>query len=473
MKLTVIGTGVRTPLLMSALARRQSTIDLQEVMLVDLDERKLELIGPLCRYVVETVGGEFRLRWTTDSREALTGAEAVIVTIRAGSEQARVLDERIALEHGVLGQETTGPGGFAMALRSIPAVARYARQMRELCPAAWLLNFTNPAGLVAQGLTAQFPDLKIVGICDSPIGLQREVAAAFGQSAGEVPIRFFGLNHLSWMAEARVDGENVVPRLIQDEQLAAQVPHLSLFEPALLRLVGMLPNEYLYYYYYRERALANIQAAEETRGEQVRRLSTELFRDLDEIGPASHPERAWMRYRRYLQSRHGSYMATETGGSMQRDSNQEREDQVEPSTEGGEGYAGVALDILAAAGAPAEIGRGNPAAAAPSLVANVPNRGAVEGMRDDDVVEVVCRCDSAGLHPLPAGEVPEDALLLMQQVKRYERLTVEAVQTRSRELAIEALMAHPLVGSYPVARSLVNAYLDAHHELVGEWPREL
>jgi 6-phospho-beta-glucosidase len=275
------------------------------------------------------------------------------------------------------------------------------------------------------------------------------------------------------MAEARVDGENVVPRLIQDERLAAQVPHLSLFEPALLRLVGMLPNEYLYYYYYRERALANIQAAEETRSEQVRRLSNDLLRDLDEIGPASHPERAWMRYRRYLQSRHGSYMATETGGSMQRDSNQEREDQAKPSAEGGEGYAGVALDILAAAGAPAEIGRGNPAAAAPSLVANVPNQGAVEGMRDDDVVEVVCRCDSAGLHPLPAGEVPEDALLLMQQVKRYERLTVEAVQTRSRELAIEALMAHPLVGSYPVARSLVNAYLDAHHELVGEWPREL
>ena len=456
MKLTVIGgAGVRTPLLMSALARRQSAIDLREVMLVDLDEQKLALMGPLCRYVAEKAGGQFHLTWTTDAREALTGAGAVITTIRAGSEQARVLDERIALSHGVLGQETTGAAGFAMALRSIPAVAAYARQMQELCPDAWLLNFTNPAGLVVQGLTTHFPDLKIVGICDTPIGLQREVAAAFGRSPGEVPIRFFGLNHLSWMAEARVEGENVVPRLIGDEQLLGRVHHLSLFEPRLLRLVGMLPNEYLYYYYYRERAVANIQAAEETRGEQVRRLSSELLRDLVDIDPAAHPERAWERYHRYLGNRHGTYMATETGGDLQPELQQ---DQGAPPVEDGEGYAGVALDILTAAG-----GHGS------TLVANVPNRGAVEGMRADDVVEVVCRCDADGLRPLPAGEVPENALLLMQQVKRYERLTVEALHTRSRQLAIEALMAHPLVGSYSIARSLVSAFLDTHRDLLGEW----
>jgi 6-phospho-beta-glucosidase len=460
MKLTVIGgAGVRTPLLMSALARRQEAIGLDSVVLMDLDESKLELFGPLSRYVAESVGGTFTLSWTSDAREALTGAGAVITTIRGGSEHGRVVDESIALQHGVLGQETTGPGGFAMALRSIPAVSVYAAMMRDICPDAWLMNFTNPAGLVAQGLTEAFPDLKIVGICDTPIGLHREVAAAFGRPAEEVPIRFAGLNHLSWLLSAEVDGENVVPRIVADPSLIARIHQLGLFEPELIRLIGSLPNEYLYFYYYREQALGHIQAAGETRGRQVQRLSAELLRDLAEIVPAEHPQRAWTRYRQYLNSRHGTYMSTETGGATHFAAPEEAEEERTPTAEEGEGYAGVALDILTAA-------QGHES----RMVANVPNRGAIPGMRDDDVVEIACRCDSSGLHPLPSGPLPEDALLLMQQVKRYERLTVEAIRTHSRELAVEALMAHPLVGSYSLARGLVTDYLEAHRDAVGEWP---
>lgn len=453
MKLTVIGGGgVRAPLLMPALARRQEVIDLQEVVLLDTDEAKLQAIGALTQWAADRCGAAYTVVRTSDPVSALTGADAVITTLRAGSEDARVQDERIALENGVLGQETTGAGGFAMALRTVPAVSSYARMMRDYCPDAWLLNFTNPAGLVAQALTEEFPDLKVVGICDSPGGLWRAVASAFGRSIVDVPVRFFGLNHLSWMAEARVDGENVVPRIIADDRLRDRVPEVAYFDPDLLRLIGLLPNEYLYYYYYRDRAVANIRAAGETRGEQVRRLSATLARDLREIDPVANPAAAWERYRQYLGERHGTYMAAETGTTSERNTTEE-----EPSYEG-EGYAGVALDILAAAG-------GQPA----TLIANVPNRGAITGMADDDVVETVCRCDDSGLCPIEQGEPPPDELLLMQQVKRYERLTVQAIRERSRDLATEALMVHPLIGSYSVAQGLVDAYLAAHREHVGEW----
>jgi 6-phospho-beta-glucosidase len=342
-----------------------------------------------------------------------------------------------------------------MALRSVPAVLEVARQMRELCPDAWLLNFTNPAGLVAQALTEEFPDAKIVGICDTPIGLHREVASLFGRSADDVPIQFFGLNHLSWLSEALVDGRNVVPEITADSECVARIPALQLFDWELVRLLGVLPNEYLYFYYYRERAVENIRKAGQTRGEQIRALSAQLLTDLQRIEPERHPEEAWTRYRQYLNARHGTYLAAETGGKAHADTSREEE----ASSEVGEGYAGVALDILTAS-------TGKPA----RLVANVPSAGSIPGMRDDDVVEVVCECDANGLRPLPIRDAPEDALLLMQDVKRYERLTTQAIREQSRSCAVEALMVHPLVGSYSLASSLVDAYLRTHERYVGaDW----
>ncbi|HLJ66985.1 MAG TPA: glycoside hydrolase [Chloroflexota bacterium] len=458
MKLTVMGgAGVRTPLLLAALTRRQQAIDLEEVCLLDLDRRKLELMGPLCRYALEQTGGRYRLSWTSDSRQALSGSGAVITTIRVGGEEGRARDERIALDHGVLGQETTGAVGFSMALRSIPAVAGYARQMLEICPDAWLLNFTNPAGLVTQAISEEFPELKVVGICDTPTSLWRAIAALYGRTASEIEVTVFGLNHLSWMPAACLDGTNLVPSLIADPGLQARIHQLALFEPGLLRLIGMLPNEYLYYYYYRDRALTNLLQAGESRGSQVHRLSTQLLDDLEAIDPAAHPEEARRRHARYLHDRHGTYMAAETGRA-----GREPETPPEtssPGTDEGEGYAGVALDIVAAAISGHRT----------QVVANVPNAGAIAGLAADDVVEISCECDRAGIRPLPVEQTPPDSLLLMQQIKRYERLTVAANRARSRDLAVEALLNHPLVGSYPLACSLVDALLSAHRPTLGEW----
>jgi 6-phospho-beta-glucosidase len=452
-KITIVGgAGVRTPLFMQALVRWAPDLGLNTVTLMDRDEEKLDLIGALCGEVVRLAGSPFALEHTTDLRQALTGADFVVTTIRVGEEAGRVLDERIALKHGVLGQETTGPGGFAMALRSIPAILECADLMAEICPAAWLINFTNPAGLVTQAITAARPAMRIAGICDAPPSMLRNTARALGQRTEDLTFDLFGLNHLSWIAAARLDGEDLLPRLLADDALLASMPELP-FEPALLRLLGLIPNEYLYYFYYRERAVANIGRASETRAEQIQRLSAALLGDLREADPRRNPSRGLSLLHQYLHTRSGSYMSAETGGTM--DTGVDSIAHAEQS----DGYAGVALAVI----------RAVTAGDRPRIVLNTPNRGVLAGLEDDDVIEAFCTVDQTGVIPLPVGTVPDHAMALIRDVKRYERLTVAAIAQRSRDLAVMALMAHPLVGSYSLATSLVTDYLAAHRPYVGEW----
>jgi len=452
-KLTIIGgAGVRTPLFIRGLARLAPALGLTRVTLMDVQEEKLRLIGALCRHLLRQAGDPVVLELTTNPRQALRDADFVVTTIRVGDEPARVLDERIALDLGVLGQETTGPGGFAMALRSIPAILEYADLMEEICPRAWLLNFTNPAGLVAQALADARPNMRVAGICDTPPTMLRVVSQALGHAPDELDFTFYGLNHLSWLASACYQDEDLLPRLLADDQALRALPDEP-FDPALVRMIGMIPNEYLYYYYYREQAVTNILAAKESRGEQVARLSARLLADLRSVDPERHPDEGMAVYRAYLGTRRGSYMAAETGGHMDRGADELA------LAEGNQGYAGVALAVMSA------VRSGQ----AHKLILNVPNRGAITGLDDGDVVEVLCDVDEAGARPRMVGDVPEHALLLMRQVKRYERLTVAAIARKSRALAIEALLAHPLVGSYSLATALVDRYLVAHAAFIGPW----
>ena len=242
MKLTIIGgAGVRTPLFIESLLGRAAALGLRTVVLMDLQEEKLRLIGALCRELVRRAGDPVALELTSDARAALANADFVVTTIRVGDEAGRVQDERIALRHGMLGQETTGPGGFAMALRSIPTILGYADLMAELCPDAWLLNFTNPAGLVAQAIAQARPALRVAGICDAPPSMLKHAAAALGHAPEELAFELFGLNHLSWIKAVRYQGEDLLPGLLRDDAKLAAMPEFP-FEPALVRMVGMLPT---------------------------------------------------------------------------------------------------------------------------------------------------------------------------------------------------------------------------------------
>lgn len=449
MKMTIIGgAGVRTPLFVRALLKYSAELGLTEVTLMDIDAEKLGLIGALCAELVRRGGSPFTLTLANDARQALRDASFVVTTIRVGFEGGRVLDERIALKHGVLGQETTGPGGFAMALRSIPAILGYADLMDEVCPDAWLLNFTNPAGLVAQAISEARPHRKVAGICDTPPTMQREVARVLGLPRQEIAFTYFGLNHLSWISAAKYRGLDQLPRLLASDELLGALAEFP-FEPRLVRLLGLIPNEYLYYFYYRERAVANLLAAGTTRGEQIQELTAGLLSRLRDVYTERNPEQGLAVFHQYIEARHASYMTAETGQTLH----------AEETDEGSEGYAGVALAVARA------VRSGSPH----DLILNVPNGGAMPGMQTDDVVESVCTVDAAGARPLRIPDIPEHALRLMQQVKLYERLTVRAVAHRSRDLAVQALMAHPLVGSYSLSTSLVGEYLDAHRGYVGDW----
>lgn len=454
MKLTIIGGGsVRSPRLIPSLARRAARLNLSELWLMDTDAEKLELIDKLCQALAEQHGATFPIKLTTDAREAISGASHVITSIRPGKEKSRVIDERIAFEHGVLGQETTGAGGFAMAMRSLPAILGYARLIEEVgAPGAWLYNFTNPAGLVAQGLH-DAGIRRVIGICDSANGAQHAVSRYLGVPLNRVRHKVYGLNHLSWTSSVQIDpdengGEEVLPGLLRDEKFI-QSTHMSMFAPGLRAWQGTFLNEYLHYYYHRDEALAALMAKPETRGEEVMRLTQEL---LEALRHAPDTQTALETYHTIMSRRSATYMAharSKTEHVAAPPSVEEEE----------EGYAGVALGCVEAieSNTPHFTGL------------NVPNNGAIDGMRDDDVVEVSCWIDASGVRPMKIGEIPEHQYLLMRDIKKYERLASQAILNRSRDLATQALTVHPLIGSWPLAEKLVNAFIEAHADYVGEW----
>lgn len=454
MKLAIIGgAGVRTPRLMPSLVKRAARLGLRELWLMDNDADKLALIGGLCQQMVGDA--PFTIKLTTDAREAIAGAQHVITAIRPGLEQGRATDERICFNHGVLGQETTGAAGFAMAMRSIPAILDYARLVNQIgAPGAWIYNFTNPAGLVAQALHDAGIE-RIIGICDSANGAQHAVSRFMQIPLQRVHHTVYGLNHLSWTNSVRVDpnpdgsgGEEMFPALLYDERFR-QATHMKIFAPGLVTWHKTFFNEYLHYFYHRDEALAALLKKTETRGEETLRLTHTL---LDRLrGVRGDGAASLTVYREVMDARSRSYMAHARGG----------EDRVkmEPVGDDEEGYAAVALGCVEAIQNKVPHYTG----------LNVPNNGAIEGMSDNDVVEIGCHIDENGIRPAHVGKIPQDQLLLMQTVKRYERLGAQAILQRDRSLAVEALATHPLIGSYPLAEKLVKAFLTAHHDLVGAW----
>lgn len=453
MKLAIIGGGsVRTPRLIPSLVRRAAKLDLQEVWLMDNAPDKLRLMGGLCETLARQFNAPFKLMFTTDAREAIRGAQHVITSIRPGLEHGRALDERIAFQHGVLGQETTGAGGFAMALRSLPAILDYAHLIAEIgAPSAWLYNFTNPAGLVAQGLHYAGIE-RVIGICDSANGAQHAASRYLNVPLRRVYHEVYGLNHLSWTRSVQIDGhggtgEEVLPGLLNDEKFVAST-HMSMFAPGLRRWLGSFLNEYLHYFYHRDEALVALLKKPETRGEEVERLTTDLLRQL---AAATDPNEAILIWQTVMGQRGSTYMAHARHDAPR--------PTLEPIEQDDEGYAAVALGCVEAIATNTPLYTG----------LNVPNNGTIDGLQDDDVVEVSCWIDAAGVRPVKIGTVPEPQYLLMRDVKQYERFAARAILARSKELAVEALAVHPLIGSYPLAEKLVSAFLEAHRDLVGEW----
>lgn len=453
MKLTLIGgAGVRSVFFVNGLLKRAKETGITEFVIYDIDKDKMSTIGKICQYVAHKGNAPFTVKIEADKRRAISNADFVVTTIRVGNDHSRVVDEQIALKHGILGQETTGAGGFSMAIRTIPVIAEYCKLTKELAPNAWTFNFTNPSGLVTQAMHSLGYD-KVIGICDTPSSTKLRIAKALGLDEERLYAEFFGLNHLSWIRKLEYEGKDILDRVIDDRKLLGKIDEFRMFDPDLIKSIGFLPNEYLYYYYHREQSVANILESGSTRGKFIEQNNIDMINELKGMDIDKEPEKALQTYLYYMEKRELAYMAVET----HRETQQLKRGNIKmPDSEG---YAGVMMDFAQALVTDSR----------KDIILSVPNNGSVDGFNDGDVMEMTCRVDKDGAHPVKIGEVPEEMYLLMKTVKLYEKLSVQAALKKSRTLAVKALMVHPLVNSYSLAKSLVDDYLEAYKGILGKW----
>jgi 6-phospho-beta-glucosidase len=441
MRLTVLGGGgFRVPLVHRALLDDASHPDTAgrctELVLHDTDPARLRAISAvLAEQSARHPGPTPAVRTTTELDEALAGTDFVFSAIRVGGLAGRVRDEQLPLAEGLLGQETVGAGGVLYGLRTVPVATRIAERVAELAPRAWVINFTNPAGMVTEAMSRVLGD-RVIGICDSPVGLCRRAARAVGADPDRADFDYVGLNHLGWLRRIVVDGNDRLPALLADAPALESFEEGKLFGAEWLRTLGALPNEYLHYYYHHREALAAIREADATRGEFLARQQQGFYTKLSAEAPAAGAFQAWEATRR---EREETYMAEsrQASGGWQRDS---------CDLEGG-GYDRVALALMRA------IARNERT----TLILNVRNRSAVPGMDADAVVEVPCLVDAGGARPLATGPVAPDQLGLMLQLKAVERATIEASAESSAGAALRALALHPLVDSVGAAQRVLWA----------------
>ncbi|OFE17907.1 6-phospho-beta-glucosidase [Humibacillus sp. DSM 29435] len=433
MKLAILGGGgFRVPLVYEAVLNDPNPQRVTHVSLYDRDPARLEAIGHVLRGMAQGFDGAAVIDVTDDLDTALAGADFVFSAVRVGGLAGRTVDERVALDLGLLGQETTGPGGLSFGLRTVPVAVRIAERVAAVCPRAWVINFTNPAGMITEAMQQVLGE-RVIGICDSPIGLGRRAARALGHDPDTTSLDYVGLNHLGWLQALGHEGRNVLPDLIADPGLLSGIEEGRLFGAEWIQSLGAIPNEYLYYYYFTRDAVSAIRGDAQTRGEFLLSQQTAFY---DAV--ARDPGSAVGRWRQVRAERDETYMKESRTDDESRDA----------ADVAGGGYEGVALDIMAA------IRHDRPK----QMILNVRNGSAVPGLPPDAVVEVLCEVDAKGPRPVGAPPLAGAQLGLVQQVKAVERLAIQAARTHSASLAVHALALHPLVDSVTTARVLFQGY---------------
>lgn len=460
MKLAVIGGGgVRSPFLARSLVKNAKEIGVDEIVFMDNNSEKLNLFGKLSQKIAQSIRPNIQFTITTDMVEAVTDASLVITTIRSGGDESRVFDERTALDLGILGQETTGAGGFAMALRSIPVLTDLCEKIvRYSSKDVLVFNFTNPSGLVTQALRNAGYDF-VYGICDAPSGFEKQLVKLLDASEDDFEMRCFGLNHLSWYRDFKLRGEDAYDAIMSKKNIF-QDTDMRYFDRKVVNLIGNrdLPNEYLYFYYFRDQAVQAILLSNKTRGETILEINKDMLTALHKVDIEADPQAAFDIFIRHYFERENQYFAIESGKKRKAiPVVPTLEDFIAQPDDGG--YAGVAIKFIKAyvSGEPVR------------MVLSVPNNGAISFLNDDDVVEITCSIEKGKVTPLPVSSVDDFQKQLIESVKYFERNCVKAIQTKDKDLAVKALMLHPQINSYPLAEQLLSVYLDHYKEYVGEW----
>jgi 6-phospho-beta-glucosidase len=426
------GGGFRVPLICRELAA--SGLPASEVVLFDVSAARLQVITDVL------AGDGLPLRTTTDLDTALRGTDLIFAALRVGGLDGRVRDERSALDRGILGQETVGAGGLSKAARTVPVVDAIARRIAELAPGAWVISMTNPAGIVTEVMAASLGP-RVIGVCDSPIGLVRRACAAAGIDPGPslarvtdlVEVDYLGLNHLGWLRGLVAEGTDLLPGLLADPGRLARIEEGRLFGADLLAALGTIPNEYLYWYYAEREALHALTQARQTRGEHVRARQRAFY-----AAAAADPGRAPRLWAQARDERNRSYFAELRAGER------------DAADVAAGGYESIAVGLAAAL-----TGAGQA-----RLILNVRSGGTVAALAPDAVIETVCQVSGDGAVPLPARPPSDHELGLMCTVKSCERAIISAALTGSAAAALRAFALHPLVAALGAARALAAAALD-------------
>ena len=443
MKLVLFGGGgIRTPLFVRSMISRMihGGPEISELFLYDVNPDRLKLMTSIARWMVTHSGLKLKVSAFINPQEAASDVQIAVVSIRPGFEKARIIDEKTALGLGLIGQETVGAGGFAMACRSITEVLQIAELLDKYSKKCLLINFTNPSGIVTQALrNAGYTNA--FGICDSSDVPIREAAAFLGIPLQRLRAQVFGLNHMSAAYSIKDDDREILQSLLGSDRFMEK--HMGIFDKEILRKLHILPNEYLFYYLHPDRALAGMLAEKKTRGESVAEASAAFFSQ----AKAEDPEGAVNFHSKLIEKRVSTYMNYAWEGHDK-----------PPIIEIDEGYAGVALNLMQGLTSEKPI----------QMILNIPVHTA-PGVKPDDVVETSCEVSKNGIIPLDAQnlKIPEKLLHLIIQVKQFERLTCQAVVERNREKAIEALSCHPLIGKGK-AVTLLEDYAKAHGGILRE-----
>ena len=412
MKITVVGGGsTYTPELIEGFARRSDVLAVDELVLYDTSADRLSVVGALAQRILDKQGFAGKLTLSSSLDDSVEGASAVLLQLRVGGQMARLGDETIPGKFGLLGQETTGPGGFAKALRTVPVVLGIADAVRQRAePGAWIVDFTNPVGIVTRALLDE--GHRALGLCNVAIGFQRRFAATFGVTADQVRLEHVGLNHLSWIRRVLVDGVDRLPELLTGEALD-ELSASTEIPAELMTTIGAIPSYYLHYFYCTDRAVdaqrTGTQRAQEVL--EIERTLLEMYADplLDH-----KPD--------LLEKRGGAYYS--------------------------EAAAALVTSLLTGDNAHHYV--------------NVRSNGTIAGLPDEAVVEVPAHVDLAGAHPVQVAPLAPEMLGLVQSVTSYEILAIEAARTGDREVALRALLANPLVRQWDLAVPVLDALLEAN-----------
>ncbi|WP_338044918.1 6-phospho-beta-glucosidase [Paenibacillus lignilyticus] len=427
LKVVVIGGGSSyTPELVEGFIRFHHELPVRELWLVDIEAglHKLNIVGNLAKRMVERSGLPIEVHLTTDRRTAIKGADFISTQMRVGMLEARGRDESIPLKYGVIGQETTGPGGMMKALRTIPVLLDICRDIEELAPQAWLLNFTNPAGIVTEAIHTH-SNVRSVGLCNAPIGLTKWLTTTYDTAPEHIYTEFVGLNHLHWVTRVDVNGVDKLPELLNNTEgfSGKNVPQTG-WNPDFLRSLGALPSYYLKYFYMTDEMLAEQQESFKKDGNRaavVKRVEDELFQLYADPELNEKPKQ--------LEQRGGAYYSEAAVNLMKSLYNGKNDIQT----------------------------------------LNVANNGTIDFLPDSASIEVNCVVTKTGPLPLPLTNVPLHVKGLIHAVKTYEQLTIEAAVTGSRDIALQAMVHHPLVPNVDVAIKLLDEMLEANKDYLPQF----